>query len=69
MKTKSKKHVLFYNIDWDTDGEETTLPKKVKIKLVDYIFFDKDLDFEMRGADYLSDNFGWCVNSFEFKTV
>lgn len=44
---KRKGHVIFYNIDWDTDGVKVnTLPKKVKAPLKE---FDKDFDFAMQG--------------------
>ena len=64
MKAKNKNYILFYNIKWDTDEQKVKLPKKVKVKATE---FAKDFDIAMEGADYLSDNFGWCVFSFSFK--
>lgn len=43
-----------YNIVWDTDGEDVTLPNIVKIP---------DGIKEEDVADYLSDKFGWCILS------
>lgn len=67
MATK-KKHIVFHNIDWDTDGEKVDeLPKTLKVPLSE---FDEDFDFESEGADYLSDKFGFCVNTFNCeKTI
>lgn len=50
-------------IEWDTDGEVVDLPKEISM----------DLDCEDRSdketigdavADWLSDEYGWCVNEF-----
>jgi hypothetical protein len=59
-----KKKVHFYNIQWDTDGEEVeSLPEETTIDV--YV----NADITMDGADILSDKFGWCVNSFQFKIL
>lgn len=58
-------YVVFYNIKWDTDGAKPHLPKAVAVPKED---FDADTDFSLEGADFLSDKYGWCVNSFSFKT-
>jgi len=42
-------------VEWDTDDETPDLPKTVKIPAM------KSDDV----ADYLSDNYGWCVNNWE----
>ena len=55
--------VRAYNIIWDTDGETVDLPDDVIIDL------DDDADPSLEGADYLSDNYGWCVISFNIDTV
>lgn len=47
-----------YNIDWETDGEVVTLPTEVDVP--------NDID-EYDIADYLSDEYGWLVNSFEIE--
>lgn len=44
-----------YNIDWETDGSDADLPDEVIIE-------DQIEDDEV--ADYLSDNYGFLVNSF-----
>ena len=49
------------NIEWDTDGEDPkdlNLPNEVKI--------NEDID-EDEIADYLSDEYGWCVCSFNVE--
>jgi hypothetical protein len=51
------------HIDWDTDGEnakDLDLPEWVEIP--EYIE-------DEYVADYLSDEFGFCVNSFELENV
>jgi len=45
------------NIKWETDGEQVDLPTEVEVP-------DTLDEFEV--ADYLSDNYGWLVESFEF---
>jgi hypothetical protein len=57
--------VRFFNIQWDTDGKKIKLPLEAVLE-VDHD--DKD-DISLKGADLLSDKFGWCVNSFQFETV
>jgi hypothetical protein len=65
--------VRFYDISWDTssdsDTDETDLPAEV-IMAVEAV----EADVEDGGAEYiqdcganlLSDQCGWCVNSFKF---
>jgi hypothetical protein len=56
------RRVRFYEIDWDTDGEEvSSLPKSVELVV------DEGVDISLEGADVLSDKFGWCVNSFQIE--
>ena len=54
-----------YNIRWDTTDEEAPvrghkvdLPKTVKLP------YKMSLD---EVADWLSDKYGWCINSLEVK--
>ena len=58
-----------YNIDWETDGEPVELPDSVIIELEE----DKDLTLpelvDERGADALSDEYGWLVNSYRWREV
>ena len=56
--------VRFFNIDWDTDGEEVDLPLEAYVPNV-----DDDIDLENDGADVLSDKYGWCVNSFSYEIL
>lgn len=50
-----KKNLWAVNIDWDTDDENIDLPAEVKLPRN----FDADSDI----ADYLSDIYGFCINS------
>ena len=52
-----------YNIDWETDGENVDLPHEIIIEL------ENDQDPSLEGADALSDQTGWLVNSFQFEEV
>ena len=52
-----------YDIDWDTDGEDVDLPDSVKIMMDNYDDIENDI------ADRLSDRFGWCVNSYNWRIV
>lgn len=47
------------NIKWDTDDQVVDLPSEVEIPEG---YFEDDI------ADYLSDEYGWCVFSFELDT-
>ena len=56
MKQNCKmKDDRFIKVDWDTDGEDCGLPEEV---LVPNFVSDDDV------ADYLSDIYGFCVNSW-----
>ena len=55
--------INFYNIDWDTDGEEIDLPTDVILTV------DVDVKVSLEGADLLSDEYGFCVNSFSFQEL
>jgi hypothetical protein len=48
------------NIDWDTDGYQVALPSEVELPsdMTDAEAID------MEGADYLSNKYGYCVNTF-----
>jgi hypothetical protein len=54
----------FYDIDWDTDGEEVDLPKSVVLDVEPEV---AGQGVAIVGADVLSDKFGWCVNSFQWS--
>ena len=47
--------MLVTDIVWDTDGENVELPTEVEIP--------NDIE-EDEIADYLSDEYGWCIESF-----
>ncbi len=49
--------MLITNIKWDTDGEVVDLPNKVEVPDE----YNEDYDGI---ADYLSDEYGFCVETF-----
>jgi hypothetical protein len=56
--------VHFYNIDFDTDNQEVfDLPTELTLEV------DSDVDVSLEGADYISDETGFCVNSFNFEIL
>jgi hypothetical protein len=57
----AKIKVKFYNIDWDTEGQDIDLPNQVTLEITE------NFDLEQCGANLLSDQYGYCVNSFIFE--
>ena len=56
--------VRFYNISWDTDSQEVNeLPEETTLTV------DDDICVEADGADVLSYEYGFCVESFNFEIV
>jgi hypothetical protein len=52
------------NIEWDTDGEEIDdLPKELYLSWNE---FDNDFDFDEDLADWLSDEYGFCVVEYSW---
>lgn len=49
------------NIDWETDGADVNLPTEVELPS------DIAIDDEDVITDYLSDEYGWLVNSWEYE--
>lgn len=58
------------NIDWDVDdiNDRKGLPKNVTLELDDERDFDKS-DPDECLADMLSDEYGFCVNNFDYEIV
>jgi len=54
-----------YDINWDTDGEIVDLPTEKVIDPAAEGIEDPDMEV----ADWLSDRYGWCVNSFQTEQV
>ena len=54
------KKIKFFNIEYDTDGQEIKLPKE--------LIFDVDLSFDvdMDGAELISNKVGFCVFNFDY---
>lgn len=79
MKINDKVHVRFYDIDWDDDGEGENLPTETehdfsgqelykggyltKDDVDEEFILNYDLIDDLFG-DWLSDEYGFCVNSF-----
>jgi hypothetical protein len=62
---KKQLYLTAYNIDWETDGEKVKLPDKIILPdciVIDWHLNDQDDDIV---TDYLSDEYGWLVNSYE----
>jgi len=56
--------VRFYNIDLDSDNQKIfNLPTELILEV------DSDIDVSLEGADYISDETGFCVNSFNFEIL
>lgn len=55
--------VQAYDIEWDTDGKKVKLPKSVRIMM------DSSEDIDETIADKLSDKYGWCVKSCNWRKV
>ena len=61
------KKIVISSIKWDTDGMKVDLPRKV---VIDNPSEDLLEDAEMYAdaiADYLSDEYGFCVENFKVK--
>jgi hypothetical protein len=58
--------VKFTNIKYDTDGVDVKLPTQLVFDDFDDI---EDYDFDLEGADYISDFTGFMVESFDYVIV
>ena len=67
-----------YEIEWDTDGDEEVLkhlPRTVIVDLHDVEWLEDNDTFEITEdnssdiADYLSDQYGFCVFTFQYRTL
>lgn len=58
-----KRHFIIRNIIWDTDGEDVRLPDIVTVE----ICVNDKIDIDLEGADILSDEYGYCVHSFDVE--
>ena len=52
------------DISWDTDGEKISLPIEVEMPIPVSLQYQLEEEEESILSDYLSDTFGWCINSF-----
>jgi hypothetical protein len=65
------------DIEWDTDGDEevlAALPTEIVVDFADIDWLDgtpDDVTEENSNdiADYLSDQYGFCVNGFDYQTL
>jgi hypothetical protein len=66
--------INFSNIQWDTDGEQINLPEEHE-EFFPNEHFDPQhnwailLDDTEMLADFLSEEFGFCIFSFKIRTV
>lgn len=59
--------MVAYNIKWDTDGHRIKgLPKRVEIPnhIINEMEDENDIDVI---TDYLSDEYGFCVEGYELE--
>lgn len=67
--------IMYTDIEWDTDGDaemKLALPDSVEVNLDDVDdFLDDDIteDNSTIIADYLSDQYGFCVETFDYKVL
>ena len=67
--------IMCTDIEWDTDGDtemKLALPDSVEVNLDDIDdFLDDDIteDNSTIIADYLSDQYGFCVETFDYKVL
>lgn len=59
----SQKVVRFFDIEWDYDGDDEGLPSEFETSV------DSKFDIGTDGADILSDEFGFCVASFDYEII
>lgn len=55
--------IKFKNIKYETDGQKVKLPKTIQLDVL------ADVDIEQEGADMISNETGWLVNSFEYEVL
>lgn len=60
---RQKMKVRFFDIVWDTDDQEVDLPSTVEAEV------DANFDIDEDGADILSEQFSWCVKSFDYVVL
>ena len=56
--------VRFFDIKWDTDGEEMSLPS-----VAEFDIDDPCIDIALDGADLLSNKYGYCVEACQFEEI
>ncbi len=71
MKTEkeSKLKIHVSDIEWDTDGEDVNLPEEIIISNPTMEMLDDIDGYADAIADYLSDEYGFCVNNFNAEVV
>lgn len=65
------KKLRLFNISWDTSSCDPDDLNDKPLDLPNSVIRQVSPDFnpELQGADLLSDEFGFCVNSFNFEWV
>lgn len=68
-----KRDAHVFDIDWDTDGESVDLPEEVRVWLEpesgDIEDFEDEEGIEAKIADILTEEYGWCVNDFDWEWI
>jgi hypothetical protein len=55
------------NIEWETDGEPVDLPKSVLLYTQENFKHDEGMKETI--SNFLSDNWGWLHNGFDYETL
>lgn len=61
--------VRFTNIEWDTGDDSTYAPSSIDLPTTVEREIADDVDLDNEGADVLSDEFGYCVFSFDYILI
>lgn len=66
MKNKKNAvNVKIYDIEWDDNGEDIDLPAEVNAT----IEYDNGDDLSKIISDWLSDEYGYCVDDFTYDVI
>ena len=58
--------IRIFNISYDTDGEEISLPDELVMKIPKGA---KEAELTDLASDYISDTTGFCHNGFDWSTI
>ena len=63
------KKLLISDIRWDTDGEDVNLPEEILVSEPTKEMLEDVDGYGDAICDYLSDEYGFCVDSFNAKVI